>query len=362
MLSAMRRARDRFLGHGDASVAIPVFDGAMKPNNELEEAEVFFERQGLEDLLHGEDGRLYAACGPHLLRIDAAGEALSVVELDHPIQAIARFGGGFALATPGGVIFHGGSADGEVLKAVDEEPLTCVNALWATDGGRLLLSQGSRRNPYEQWSRDLLGRGSTGRVIEHDPTVGATRVLASQLEYCYGVCSEGARVIASESWQHRMVAIEGDRREAVVNALPSYPGRISPAKGGGYWVSSFAARTQLVEFVLREEDYRTEMMLTVEPRYWVAPALSSGADFLEPLQIGSVRQMGILKPWAPPRSYGLVIRYDQSWQPLFSLHSRVGGKHHGIVAASEHDGALYALSKGAGRILRVPLAGSDAWK
>lgn len=355
MLSAVRQLRDRFFGHGDASVAIPVFDGPLKPNNTLEEAEVFFESEGLEDLIHGEDGVLHAACGRHLLRIDGAGKASSMVELEQPIQAIARFGGGFALATSAGVSFHGGSVDGKVLDAVDGEPLICVNALWATGNGTLLLSQGSRCNPYEQWSRDLLGRGETGRVIEHDPSADTTRVLASGLGFSFGVCSEARRVLFSEGWRHRIVALDGDGREVVVSALPSYPGRISSAKGGGYWVSSFAARTQLVEFVLREDEYREEMMRTVEPRHWVAPALSSGADFLEPLQIGGVRQMGILKPWAPPRSYGLVIRYDAGWHPLYSFHSRVGGRHHGIVAASECHGSLYVLSKGAGRILRVSL-------
>ncbi len=359
VFDALRRARDRFFGYGDASVAIPVFDGPLKPNNALEEAEVLFERPGLEDLLHGEDGLLYAACDRDLLCIDAAGEARSVARLDAPIQAIARFRGGFALATPAGIVFRGGSADGKHLESVDGQALACVNALWAADNATLLLSQGSQRHSYDEWSWDLLGRGATGRVIEYDPLAGTARVLASGLGYCYGVCSQATRVLVSESWQHRVVAIEGDRREIMVSALPSYPGRISPADGGGYWVSSFAARTQLVEFVLREDDYREEMMRTVEPRHWVAPALSSGVDFREPLQIGGVRQMGILKPWAPPRSYGLVIRYDQAWHPLYSLHSRVGGRHHGIVAASERDGVLYALSKGAGRILRVPLADLD---
>ena len=66
--------------------------------------------------------------------------------------------------------------------------------------------------------------------------------------------------------------------------------------------------------------------------------------------------MGILKPWAPPRSYGLLIRLDAELMPLYSLHSRVGGKHHGIVAAVEHGGQLFVLSKGSGRILRVTLA------
>ena len=42
--------------------------------------------------------------------------------------------------------------------------------------------------------------------------------------------------------------------------------------------------------------------------------------------------------------------------PLYALHSRVDGVNHGIVAAVEMDGALYALAKGPGRLLRMPLA------
>jgi hypothetical protein len=111
----------------------------------------------------------------------------------------------------------------------------------------------------------------------------------------------------------------------------------------------------LLEFVLNEDDFRAEMMQTVEPKYWIAPALSSGKDFLEPLQQGGVRQMGVLKPWAPARSYGLVLRLSPDLVPMFSLHSRVGGLHHGVVSALEFEGELLVLSKGAGRILRVPL-------
>jgi hypothetical protein len=66
--------------------------------------------------------------------------------------------------------------------------------------------------------------------------------------------------------------------------------------------------------------------------------------------------MGVVKPWAPPRSYGLVIRLNADGAPLYALHSRVDGVNHGIVAAVELGGALYAIAKGPGRLLRVPLA------
>ncbi len=105
-----------------------------------------------------------------------------------------------------------------------------------------------------------------------------------------------------------------------------------------------------------EDDYRQEMMETIDPQYWISPAFGSGFDFLEPLQGGGVKQMGILKPWAPPRSYGLVVRFGADLTPLYSLHSRVGGHNHGICAAAQHGDTLYILSKGAGRISKLSIA------
>lgn len=65
--------------------------------------------------------------------------------------------------------------------------------------------------------------------------------------------------------------------------------------------------------------------------------------------------MGVLKPWAPPRSYGLVIRMDDTGRILSALHSRVDGQHHGIVAAAEAGGDLYCLSAGADAVLKAGL-------
>ena len=46
------------------------------------------------------------------------------------------------------------------------------------------------------------------------------------------------------------------------------------------WLTCFTARRRLVEFVLREDRYRRMMMQEVDPRFWVAPMLSSGQNFL----------------------------------------------------------------------------------
>lgn len=357
MLNVLRQVRDRLFHDGDdrSSVAVPVFDGSLKPNNILENADVVLQRPGLDDLTTDSDGQLYASCEGEILALDPDGTTRTLVRLDKPIQALVAFNGGFAVATSDGIQFHGAGLDEVKLASVDGQALKSVNALGVGGDGKLLISEGSGRFPYDQWRHDLLTRGASGRVIEYDPAAGTTRILASGLAYCFGVCADGGRILASESWAHRVVDIGQGRPQGLVNALPGYPGRIAPASGGGFWLSVFAARTQLLEFVLQEDDFRNEMMRTIEPRYWVAPALSSGDDFREPLQIGGVRQMGILKPWAPPRSYGLVVRFDENLYPLYSLHSRVGGRHHGIVATAEQGDNLMVLSKGSGRVLRLSL-------
>ena len=92
--------------------------------------------------------------------------------------------------------------------------------------------------------------------------------------------------------------------------LPVYPSRLSKAADGGYWLTAFTARTQLVEFVLREPAYSRRMMAEIDPAYWVAPRLRSGFSFKEPMQGAHIKTMGVIKPWAPPRSYGLVVRLN----------------------------------------------------
>jgi hypothetical protein len=151
------------------------------------------------------------------------------------------------------------------------------------------------------------------------------------------------------------VSPDGARR-AVLDNLPVYPSRLAQAGSSGFWLTAFAARTQLVEFVLRENAYRRRMMAEIDPEYWIAPKLKSGQSFLEPMQGAHIKTMGVVKPWAPPRSYGLIIRLSATGVPLYALHSRVDGVNHGIVAAVEMEGALFAIAKGPGRLLRLPLS------
>ena len=49
---------------------------------------------------------------------------------------------------------------------------------------------------------------------------------------------------------------------------------------------------------------------------------------------------------------GLVARIDEGGDVIESLHSRVGGRCHGVTAACETAQGLVIISKGHGRVLR----------
>jgi hypothetical protein len=350
MIQGMRTVFDRLLGRGSAAVTVPVFDGVLKPNHLLDEAEEWLGLDSPGDLAALGD-KLYVSDGNCLLTIEAQGQRTEVLRTNGQITAFAPWQGGFALAVDGTRIdVVGGAHDGRSWHEAAGVPFGAINAITVQDDA-LIATDGSRHHGPEQWQRDLMEKRANGRVVKL--TADGATVLRSGLGYAFGVVAGDGDLWVSESWRHRLIRL-GDS-SSVLDNLPGYPSRLTQAKGSGYWLSVFACRTQLVEFVLREKDFREEMMRSISPELWVAPQVRPPASFLEPLQGGAIKQMGVLKPWAPPRSYGLVIRLSESGHPLTSLHSRVDGRHHGITAVAETADALFILSLGVNAVLRLPL-------
>jgi hypothetical protein len=360
MIATLSRMRDRFLGRGDAAITIPIFDGALKPNRILDDAEQVMQVPSAEDLATNGTS-IFIAEGSRVVRLNDRSLE-DVATFSHDIAALACMpDGGFAVALKSGEIrISGGFADGATWTNVEGKPLRSVNSITLRRNGRLLVSDGSAQFDHDHWCHDLMSRGQSGRLVELDPVDLSSRVIAKNLSYAFGVCEFKQAAWLCESWKHRILQCEpGEESTVVLGGLPGYPSRISPSSDGGFWLTAFAGRTQLIEFVLREPQYRKRMMAEVDPQYWIAPALSSGHSFLEPLQGAGVKMRGVLKPWAPPRSYGLVIKLSSSGSVQYSFHSRLDGTNHGVVAAVECQGELIVLSKGSGRLLRLPVVETE---
>ncbi len=357
MLTTLREWRDQLLGRGSAAITVPLMDGALKPNRALDEAAVVAELSGLDDLASNGQ-RLLASAGNTLWRLDG-DTPIELRRFDAAITALAQSAQGrvaVALAGQRVLVLDDAGAEIARLETLGAERLHSVNALTFDAEESLLVSDGSQRFGPAQWCHDLMTHGRSGRVARWRLRQAGVEILAQGQRYAFGVLAQGGAVLYSESWRHRVVRTDTRGARPLLAELPGYSSRMSAAADGGFWLTCFVCRSQLVEFVLREDAYRRRMVAEIDPRYWIAPALSSGQSFLEPLQGAGVKSMGVLKPWAPPRSYGLVIKVAADGRIERSLHSLVDGRHHGITAVAEHGGALYAASKGSGRVLKVDLS------
>ncbi len=359
MIGAVREFANRFLGRGDATIAVPSFDGALKPNQKLEQAEILLECAAPEDL--ATDGHaIYLADGARLLRLEGRS-ATELRVFAQPISALASLPHGeLAVALGGREVRVFPEPSAAKPRAVFTAGLGAVNALAPAPDGMLIATDGSMTRGVDEWAWDLMEHGCSGRVLLLDPATGASKALANGLGYAFGCCASDDGAVVSESWRHRLIEVRRDGSSSIaLPHLPVYPSRLSPASLGGYWLTAFIARSLLVEFVLREPAFRKRMMAEIEPRYWIVPSLRSGDSFKEPMQGAHIKTMGVVKPWAPPRSYGLVIRLGADGVPLYSLHSRVDGVNHGVVSAMEVNGDLIMIAKGPGRVLKLPIASID---
>jgi len=326
------------------AITIPPLDGAFRANTSLDEAPIFATLSAADNLCQA-GGRLLATSDAGIYAL-AEGVAPCLVEtFPAAISALAVAPDGtLAVALDGGSLIEGGRS------VALPKGVACITAMAYAPDGTLWLANGSDRYPVSGWVADLMEKNAAGSVWRRGPD-GAFAKAAAGLQWPYGLLPDAEGVIVSESWQHRLVRVSNGGTESVLKNLPGYPARLSPAAGGGAWLAIFAPRNRLIELVLQETHYRYDMMAEVPRDFWIAPALSSGQSFLEPLQCGGIRTMGVHKAWAPSRSYGLVVRLGPDHAPLASLHSRANGRRHGTTSAIETGGRLLIASKGGNCVL-----------
>jgi hypothetical protein len=345
-MNLLRKAMDDWFGRGEASITVPPLDGAFRPNDLLDAATTVLEIPEPDCLAQTSQG-LIASSGRSLVSVDRpAGAPLATFDVG--ISALTSLpDGGVAVGlVDGRIAFVGGQNDGKMVASATD--IRCITSLAAARDGALLVANGSATNRPSAYKRDLMEKNASGSIWRLEPDSGARRQLAGSLAYPYGLLEEADSVVVSESWRSALTRISlGDGRSApVLENLPAYPSRLSRSGNNTIWLALFAPRSQLVEFVLSETRYRRRMLDEIDPDYWIAPCLRAGHAPREPTQQGGVRQQGVLKPWAPTRSYGLAAQLDADYRPVASLHSRANGRRHGVTSCLEIEGRLFFCSKG----------------
>ena len=335
------------------AVTIPPMDGALKPNTALDDASVVLEVEAPDNLCADGDQLVFSS--GNSIFVLRSGQAEEIQRFDVPVTALAvSLSGDVAIGLDNGelgLIPHHGSF--RALLAIAD--LACPTALAFDASGALYVAQGSARHRPSDWAVDLMSKNASGSVWRVDPAgKSGAKMLIQGLAFPNGLLVDRDSVIVAESWRHRVIRLsEGGAQEPILQKLPGYPARLAPAGDGGVWLALFAPRNRLIEFILLEDAYREQMMRDVPREYWIAPALTSGRSFLEPLQCGGVKTMGIHKPWSPSRSYGLVVKLDVQLRPVASFHSRANGSRHGITSVAEVGGRVFVASKGGNAILEI---------
>jgi hypothetical protein len=289
--------------------------GAFSPNRALDEARLLA-RATAPDNLAWQDDHLLLSSGKEILVIgdvkDDEARPERILHFETPVSALASASDG-TLAVGlgrGGLILVGGAHDGLHLTSLDGRALICPTALAFAGPDRLYLCQGSAFHDPEAWQRDLLEQRLSGSLWRIDLASGSVACLGENLGFPNGILplDGGKRIAVSESWCRRLLAFETTRRVAprvLLDDLPGYPGRLSPAAAGA-WLSIFA-----------------------------------------------------VEPLAPVRSYGLAVRLGADFSPVASLHSPAAGRRHGVTSCLEVGGELFVACKIDDVLVAAEIAGEE---
>jgi hypothetical protein len=347
--------------------AIPPLDGALSPNDRLDACVPIGDPlPGLDDVVCDADGALLVSAGKRVMKLSGSGFATRAVIAEFEADA-----GGLALHPDGRLLvcvagrglaaLEPGTNAPRWLESVDGHRLEGLLSVATSPDGRIFIAEGSVNRRPEDWRHDLMEKRHQGRLLVCGAALDAAATLIGDLYYPYGiaVAPEGGALWFTESWAHRVSRMPLTRNGAanpqtVLRNLPGYPARLKGDGSGGFYLALFARRTHLIEFVLKEDDFRQEMIASMPPDYWVAPAYAGGSDCLEPMQIGGVKALGIQKPWAPPRSYGLLAHLNAEGEVTSSIHSRAGGRFHGVSGACATPQGTVIAARGAQRLLLEP--------
>lgn len=355
MLGRLKDWYDGFRGAGEYAITVPPMDGALRPNSALEQAEALLHWPA-PDNIAATGHRIWFSAGSEVLGLSPDGAPERIASHDAAVTALAAQGEALATGLASGVVMiSGGAHDGRRLTASADLPIRCPVALAFRGDDTLLVANGSARYEAAEWRHDLLTRGASGSVWQVDLRSGKAECMARNLAWPRGLAplADGG-VLVSEAWRSRLVVLRpGAAPQPVLTDLPAYPGGIAPSGAGGHFLCLFAPRRRLTELVMREPAYRDRMMAEIEPEYWISPSLRPMSSYYEPLQGGTLKKLAMIKPWAPSRSYGLIVELGPDLAPTRSFHSRADGTRHGISSCAVVGNRLIAAATGGDIVLAI---------
>lgn len=335
--------------------AIPPLEAGLRPNQDLDQAKVAaeFAPLGVDDVVVA-DGKRYVTADSRLVELAPDSSARTVATFDGTAGSLATTAAGLVVAVHGvGLVAVG--PDGATSVISDDDLLKSnVSAIAAHDDGSLFVCVASTTTP--EWARALMERSRTGLLLRVGDD-GGVDVLDDGLAWPSGIAVDGDDLVVSLGQRHTIQrrSISTPRAAvAVLDNLPGYPGRVRRAHDGRWWAAMPYLRNRATELLMTHRDMVEEMISTTEVDTWLVPRLRTENAYRAPLQVGQIRVLGQIKPWAPPRTYGLAFQFTADGHVVRSAHSRADGTQHGVTGIAVTDeGTVVVVCRGAGTVLEL---------
>lgn len=335
--------------------SVPPMDAGLRPNDLLDSAPEIVPPASVEpdDVVIRADGTVWFSSGTEIWSA-ASGAVSHIADLGAPVGALGVRGDAVVAAVQDRGLVEVGADGGSRTFCADAAVQSCVTDLSVLPDGDVLVCVGSRRHATaSDWGRALLHGDRSGELVRVGSTGAA--VVAECLGWPAGVApADDGDVLVSLGFGHEIQRRSLGRPDragsAVVRNLAFYPGRIRSARGG-WWVAAPYVRNRATELVLDEPALCRDLVMTVHEGEWPLPRLRMENPYRDPLQLGQLRVLGVLKPWAPPRSYGLVVFLGSDGRIHRSFHSRVDGSRHGVTGVFSRGSQLVVALRGARSLL-----------
>lgn len=291
---------------------MPSMNGALRPNQKLDHALLLAECPAPDNLLWQDDHLLFTS-GKRVLLLDnlhqEEAEPEEILHFDGEITALAAAEDGSLAVALGaaGIVLVGGTYDGTTIASLGGKRLIAPTALGFAGVDTLFVCVGSDVHPVADWQHDLREQRMTGSVWRLSLNGGTAVCLAADLAFPSGLVLHDGRIAVSEAWRNRLLDFPTLDRAAprvLLDDLPGYPGRLSPAPGGGVWLAVFAPRM----------------------------------------------------PWAPSRAFGLAVRLDRDFVATKSLHCHADGRRQGVASCLEIRDELIVACKAGNVLVSADLA------
>lgn len=303
--------------------------------------------EGPEHVMLARDGRLYAAmAGGNIVRMAPDGSAQEVF-----------------VNTGGRVLGFDFDADGRLIAAdaykgllavtpdrqvsvladrVGADAIRYADAVVVARNGRIFFTDASTRFSPASWGGtfeasvlDILEQSATGRVLEHDPSTGRTRILALGLSFANGIAlsQDEQHLFVAETGRYRIWKIDAtaqnldlatrgasSQAQVLLDNLPGYPDNLMRGLAGRIWLGLAKPRSSTVDDMADKPWLRR---ITLRLPRWLWPVPPAYGHVLAFTEDGS-----IVADWQDPSgSYPETTGVTETAERLYvqSLHARTLG-------------------------------------